>query len=297
MTADRNPLRNDEAAPRLPALRTATLTLVAMVAFASNSLLCRFALAKTHIDPASFTVARLLSGAAILAAISLATGRNQLKAGSWPAAVALFAYAGAFSFAYVSIPAGAGALILFGAVQATMVIAGLMRGERLRLTQWIGLSMALAGLAALVAPGVTAPPLTGALLMTVAGIAWGAYSILGRRSVDPLAATAGNFLRAAPMALTLIAFMDFRTQPAAGLMYAGLSGALASGVGYSIWYAALPGLSAAQAASVQLSVPVITALAGAVLLGEPVTARLTIASIIILGGIGLVIASQIRRRS
>jgi drug/metabolite transporter (DMT)-like permease len=285
------------ASERATRMRIAALTLVAMIAFASNSVLCRLALAKTGIDPASFTLTRLASGAATLAAISFATGHGGARAGSWKAALALFAYAAAFSFAYVSIPAGAGALLLFGTVQATMVIAGLLRGEHLRGFQWFGLAIALAGLAALVAPGVSSPPLIGAGLMMIAGIAWGAYSLLGSRGLDPLAATAGNFLRATPMALALVVPMTWGAQPLSGLVYAALSGALASGVGYSIWYAALSGLTAAQGASVQLSVPVITAIGGALFLGEPVTVRLMISSFVVLGGIALVILSRARQIS
>jgi drug/metabolite transporter (DMT)-like permease len=276
-------------------IRTTTLTCVAMLAFASNSVLCRLALAQTGIDPASFTLVRLVAGTAMLAAISVAAGRGFPKAGSWAAALALFAYAAAFSFAYVSLAAGAGALLLFGAVQATMVVVGLLRGEHLGGIQWFGLAVALVGLAALVAPGISAPPPLGAALMIGAGVSWGAYSILGRGATDPLAATAGNFLRAAPMTLVLIAPMTWGAQPLSGLAYAILSGVLASGVGYSIWYAALPGLSAAQGASVQLSVPVITAVGGALFLGEPVTTRLTLSSEVVLGGSAIVILRRARR--
>ena len=285
------------ASERVTRVRIAALTSVAMIAFASNSVLCRLALAKTGIDPASFTLTRLASGAAMLAAISFATGHVGARAGSWKAALALFAYAAAFSFAYVSIPAGAGALLLFGAVQATMIIAGLLRGERLRGLQWFGLAIALVGLAALVAPGVSSPPPIGAGLMIAAGIAWGVYSLLGRCGLDPLAATAGNFLRATPMALALVLPMISGAQPLSGLIYAALSGALASGVGYAIWYAALPSLTAAQGASVQLSVPVITAIGGALFLGEPLTVRLMISSLVVLGGIAFVILSRVRQRS
>ena len=277
-----------------PAPRTIALTVVAMVAFAANSVLCRLALAQASIDPATFTLVRLGSGTAMLWLILAATRRGGQMPGSWNAAVALFVYAAAFSFAYISLPAGAGALLLFGAVQATMVTTGLVRGERLAAAQWLGFVVALAGLAALVAPGVSAPPFAGASLMVGAGIAWGAYSLLGRGVVDPLGATAGNFLRALPMAVVLfaVAIIFSAKISSAGLVYAALSGAVASGLGYTIWYAAIPGLTPAQGASVQLSVPVITAVGGALLLGEAVTMRLAASSLAVLGGIALVIANR-----
>ena len=216
--------------------------------------------------------------------------------GSWRAAFALFVYAAAFSLAYITLSAGAGALLLFGAVQATMVTTGLVRGERLTASQWFGYVVALVGLAALLTPGAAAPPIRGALLMLTAGIAWGAYSLLGRGAVDPLAATAGNFLRALPMAVILLglAAMFGTKLDQSGLVYAIMSGAVASGLGYTIWYAALPGLSPAQGASVQLSVPVITALIGTITLGEAITVRLTLSSVAILGGIAFVMASRKR---
>lgn len=275
--------------------RTIALTVIAMLAFAANSILCRSALVQSGVDPASFTLVRIVSGAAMMWAICAVARPGRPTAGSWRAALALFAYAAAFSFAYVSLPAGVGALLLFGAVQATMVITGIVKGEHLTPGRWLGLTLALAGLATLVAPGVSAPPLVGAILMLGAGVAWGAYSLLGRRSADPLGATAGNFLRAVPMALVLALPLIRETPPLIGLTYAVLSGAAASGLGYTIWYAALPGLSAAEGASVQLSVPVITALAGAALLAEPITLRLGIASMAVLGGIALVITSRARR--
>lgn len=275
--------------------RTFALTVMAMLAFAANSILCRLALAQASVDPASFTLIRIVSGAAMMWAICAVARGARPNSGSWRAALALFSYAAAFSFAYVSLPAGVGALLLFGSVQVTMVMTGIMNGERPTRGQWFGLLLALAGLATLVAPGVSAPPLTGVVLMLGAGVAWGAYSLLGRRSADPLGATAGNFLRAVPMALVLSLPLVREAPPLAGLIYAVLSGAIASGLGYTIWYAALPGLSAAEGASVQLSVPVITALAGAALLAEPITLRLGIASLAVLGGIALVIASRADR--
>jgi len=276
---------------------TIALTSVAMIAFAANSVLCRVALTRTDIDPAVFTLVRIASGAVTLAAIAAVARRGRKMGGGWPAAFALFAYAAAFSFAYLSLSAGAGALILFGAVQATMVVTGIVRGEHLAPGQWLGLAVAITGLVALVAPGVSAPPLGGAALMAAAGAAWGAYSIMGRRAADPLAATAGNFLRAVPMALALAVVAAGRaTPPAPGILYAVASGAAASGLGYTIWYAALPGLGAAEAASVQLSVPVIAALGGTIFLAETISVRLALAAAAILGGIALVIASRPGRR-
>lgn len=280
-------------------LRTTLLTVVAMLAFASNSVLGRLALAETGIDPASFTLVRIASGAAVLALIVAATARNGRRlGGSWRGAAALFGYAITFSFAYLSIPTGAGALLLFGAVQATMIITGLVRGERLSAMQWLGLALAFTGLAALLAPGVSAPPLLGSALMVMAGIAWGAYSLLGRGAPDATGATAGNFVRATPMAVAVAAVMllvgGVSVPDAHGLLYAVISGGITSGLGYAIWYAALPGLTAARAASVQLSVPVIASIGGALVVAEPITLRLALSSLAVLGGIALVIRSKRR---
>lgn len=291
-------------APAVPTTgRAALLTVLAMLAFAANSILCRLALTQTAIDPAGFTLVRIASGAASLWLIARATGHAKAGAGSWGGAAALLAYAAAFSFAYLTMTAGTGALLLFGAVQATMILAGLYRGERLVPLQWGGLALALGGLALLLAPGLSAPDPLGALLMLAAGAAWGIYSLLGRASRDPIATTAGNFLRAVPMAAVL-ALAAALAGPLSGgglrwdqggLVYAVLSGALASGVGYSIWYAALPALTAARAASVQLSVPVITALVAVLALGERITPVLALSSVAVLGGIALVILAKSRR--
>lgn len=270
--------------------RTLLLTALAMLAFAGNSLLCRLALKYTTIDPASFTAIRLISGAMVLWLIARGRGLTLAGAGNWPSALALFAYAAGFSFAYVTLPAGSGALLLFGAVQATMLGYGIASGERLRGAQTLGLVLALVGLVGLLLPGLSAPPLQGALLMLVAGIAWGVYSLRGRRAGNPTATTAGNFLRSVPFAaaLSLIALPLAKLDPA-GIGYALASGALASGVGYAIWYTALPGLLATHAATVQLSVPVIAAIGGILFLGEALTLRLGLCSAAILGGIALVI--------
>lgn len=274
--------------------RVVALTAAAMVAFAANSILCRLALSRGAIDPASFTLVRLAAGVVMLWALLAAKRRTGPVLGSWRGALALFAYAAAFSWAYRTLSAGTGALLLFGAVQATMVTTGLARGEKLTVPQWVGFLLALSGLAALLAPGASAPPLPGALLMLTAGAAWGLYSLLGRGAADPLAATAGNFLRALPLAVAaflLTALTGTHHEPA-GILYAALSGAVASGLGYAIWYAALGSLSPVQGASVQLSVPALTALAGAIALGEGFSTRLALTSAVILGGIGLVIVRQ-----
>ena len=280
-------------------IRTIALTGSAMVAFAANSVLCRVALSQAAIDPATFTLVRLASGTFVLCLILSFRRKPEQPGGSWPASVALFAYAAAFSFAYISLPAGIGSLLLFGAVQTTMVSYGLVRGERLSALQWFGLTIAVAGVAALVAPGALAPSVTGACLMLTAGVAWGTYSLLGRGIADPLTATAGNFLRSLPIAICLsLCVMLFGTNLTAnGLTCAILSGAVASGLGYTIWYAALPGLTSAQGASVQLSVPVITTLGGALVLEEAISLRLVVASLAILGGIALVIGSRERALS
>ena len=270
--------------------RTLLLTALAMVCFAGNSLLCRMALKNTAIDAASFTAIRMVSGALALWAIVALRDNANVVRGSWISGLALFAYAAAFSYAYLALTAGTGALILFGSVQATMIGYGLARGERLRAVQVTGLVLALGGLAGLLLPGLSAPPATGAALMIAAGIAWGVYSLRGRGVGDPTQVTAGNFIRTVPFALALaIAMLPWARIDAAGVAYAVASGALASGVGYAIWYTALRGLTATSAATVQLSVPVIAAAGGILLLNEALTLRLVLASIAILGGIAIVI--------
>ena len=277
----------------MTAARVFVLTLIAMVAFAGNSLLCRVALKQTSIDAASFTFIRIASGALALWLIVRIRGASPQKAGSWFSAAALFAYAAGFSFAYITLPAGTGALLLFGAVQATMIFWALRRGEQMDLRQRLGLALALAGLVALVFPGLSAPPLVGSILMIVAGIAWGVYSLRGKNAGHPAAATAGNFLRAVPMAAVLsLAFLPWARLDRAGIGYAIVSGAIASGVGYAIWYTALPSLRAASAASVQLIVPVLAALGGILFLGEQITLRFFLAAIAVLGGIGLVVGIE-----
>jgi drug/metabolite transporter (DMT)-like permease len=268
-----------------------------MLAFAGNSLLCRLALQDTGIDPASFTTVRLVSGALMLWLIVHWRGGRAQSAGSWPSAAALFAYAAAFSFAYISLTAATGALLLFGAVQATMIGYGLWRGERLDAVQLAGLVLALGGLVGLLLPGVAAPPLNGAILMLLAGVAWGIYSLRGAGGLDPTTVTAGNFLRAAPLGLALsLLGLPWISLDAAGIGYAIASGAVASGLGYAVWYTALRGLRATSAATVQLSVPVITAIGGVLLLGEALSLRLALASVAVLGGIALVIRARQARQ-
>jgi len=276
--------------------RVALLTALTLGFFAANSLLARAALAGGLADAASFTAVRLGAGALGLAVIVAVVRRSLPSGGSWGAALALFVYAAAFSLAYLRLAAGPGSLVLFGAVQATMIGWSVLRGARPSRRQWAGVAVALAGLAGLTLPGASAPDLLGASLMVTAGVAWGAYSLLGRGAADPLAATAANFARGAVLALPLVMFSasSLHLSPA-GIGLASASGALASGVGYSLWYAVLPSLGATRAAVVQLAVPVLTPLAAALLLGEPVTLRLVLAGTAILAGVGAAVTGGGRR--
>ena len=274
------------------------LTTLAMIDFASNSLLNRLALGQKAIDPTSYTTIRLTSGALMLFLIAAQPGQQNNNGqatlrGSGLSAALLFLYAITFSFAYLSLSAGTGALILFGTVQVTMLLVALRRGEHPQVMEWVGLFLALGGLVYLVFPGLAAPSLLGSALMMLAGIAWGFYSIRGRGSQNPLADTAGNFVYAVPM-VTVILLLAFRNIQIStnGILLATLSGALASGVGYVIWYSALRGLSTTRAAIVQLSVPVIAAWGGVVLLAETISTRLILAGLLILGGIALSVLSR-----
>ena len=271
------------------------LTALVMVAFAANSVLARLALTGTATGAGTFTCIRITTGALVLAA--LVQLRGQRLGGNWPSAAALFVYAAAFSFAYLELATGTGALVLFGAVQLTMIGWGLARGERLRAGAWLGVALAMGGLAWLLLPGAAAPPFGPALLMALAGAGWGVYSLRGRGSADPAADTAGNFLRAVPMGFAALVAAALTSQMGAsadwdGLGYAALSGGVTSGLGYALWYRVLPALRAASAATVQLSVPVLAALGGVVLVGEPVTLRLVLAAAATLGGIALVVRSR-----
>lgn len=282
----------------MPYPRMIFLTSLAMIAFAGNSLLCRTALKQTGIDAASFTTIRLISGALMLWLIVRMSRGTQVGRGNWLSAFALFVYAALLSYAYVSLPTAMGALLLFGAVQATMIGHGIWAGERLLKLQLAGLVIALAGLVGLLLPGLSAPPVLGSILMLASGVAWGVYSLRGKGAGDPLRVTAGNFIRAAPVAAALSILMVDRTSlDSAGFWCAVASGALTSGIGYSIWYTVLPALKAAKAATVQLSVPVIAALGGVVFLGEPITLRLLFSSLAILGGIALVILEKQHSKS
>jgi len=277
------------------AVQTSVLTTLTMIAFASNSVLNRLALAQNTIDAASYTTIRLVTGAITLFVIaSLQRKADQpILRGSWISAAFLFLYAITYSFAYLSLTAGTGALILFGSVQITMIIAALSSGERPHVLEWIGLFLAFGGLVYLVFPGLAAPSLLGSVLMTIAGVAWGFYSIRGRGSQNPLADTAGNFVYAVPMVLTIRLVLWNQVHLSTnGVLLATLSGMLASGVGYVIWYMALRGLTTTRAAIVQLSVPVIAAWSGVLLLSENISARLLFAGALILGGIGLSVLSR-----
>jgi drug/metabolite transporter (DMT)-like permease len=276
-------------------LGTAALAAAAMLAFASNSLLCRAALGGGHADAASFTTIRLAGGAV---ALDLLARRREAAAPpsgrAWGSAVALFAYAIGFSLAYLRVPAGVGALLLFGAVQLTMIAAGLRGGERPRAGEWTGLALSLAGLLVLARPGDARPDPAGAFLMVAAGAAWGVYSLGGRRGADAVATNAASFARAVPLALgtsVLAGLLGATHLDAAGAALALASGAVTSGLGYAVWYGALRGLTATRAALVQLSVPPLAAAGGVLLLGEHVTPRLVAAGVLVLGGIALAVAA------
>jgi drug/metabolite transporter (DMT)-like permease len=271
-------------------LRTSIFTLLALLAFASNSVICRFALGAALIDPASFTTIRLVSGASMLLLLItvMPKGHEAHEPGSWASAVALFLYAIAFSLAYISLNAGTGALLLFGAVQATMIMGGLWKGEKPGFFQWCGLSTALSGLVFLMLPGLASPSPAGAALMIVAGVSWGMYSLRGKRVKRPVAVTAGNFMRAVPLVVAAnLVFIHSLAVTRHGAMLAFFSGAISSGLGYVIWYAALKDLTSTSAAIVQLLVPVIAAAGGIVLLQEQLTLRLVFSGALILGGIGM----------
>jgi drug/metabolite transporter (DMT)-like permease len=276
-----------------PGARTTAFTAAALIGFAANSLLCRGALGRGHADAATFTTIRLASGALALWILAGRGPRAIVAAGRWSSAAALFTYAAAFSFAYVRIGAAVGALLAFGAVQATMIAWALRTGERPGPAEWGGLALAAGGVVFLVSGGLRAPDPIGAALMLAAGVAWGVYSLIGRSSVRPLETTAGNFVRAVPMTLALSLVVPgpaHVTRP--GVLLAVASGAIASGVGYSLWYGALPGLTATGAAVVQLCTPVLAALGAVLFLREVLTPRLVVAAVAILGGVALAIRGR-----
>jgi drug/metabolite transporter (DMT)-like permease len=270
------------------------LTTLALNAFAANSVLCRLALGEKAIDAAGFTFIRLLSGAFVLLCILTLSGNKKTTSkGSWSAALMLFLYAATFSFAYLTLSTGTGALILFGSVQITMIFKSLLSGNRLLPIEWAGVVIAFSGIVYLVLPGVTAPSLSGFSLMTLAGIAWGLYTLKGRGSTNPLSDTTYNFLRSVPFVIALGLFF-FRNAHISleGIILAAISGSLTSGVGYTLWYSALRGLSATQAAVVQLSVPVIAGFGGVVFVSEQISLRLTLSALLTLGGILMVILGR-----
>jgi drug/metabolite transporter (DMT)-like permease len=275
-------------------LSTPVLTIMAMLAFAANSVLCRLALGAELIDAASFSTIRVMTGAAVLAMLMSGRWRNQPRApADWRMVMMLFAYMAFFSFAYRTLSTGTGALILFAAVQFTMFGVAIRSGERFGVLSWLGLLIAFGGLVYLVSPGVTAPDPFGAVLMALAGVAWGAYSLFGRSVAEPLEATANNFIFCVPfvVVISLVFASDYYISPQ-GILFAALSGGVASAIGYAIWYTALRGLSGTLAATVQLSVPAIAALGGVLLLAEELSIRLLIASIATLGGVWLVISQR-----
>jgi drug/metabolite transporter (DMT)-like permease len=279
--------------------RTIAAALFALLCFAANSVLCRMALRQPHIDPASFTSIRLLAGAATLWLLGFGRERaRRASKGSWRSALALIAYAITFSFAYLGLTAGTGALLLFGAVQVVMIAAGFFAGERIVAGIVVGWLLAVAGLVLLLLPGIAAPPPVDALWMLIAGAAWGGYSLRGRGSTDALGDTAGNFVRAVPAALLIsVLLWARRAADTQGVILAVLSGSIASGLGYAAWYTALPRLGAIAAANAQLSVPVIAALAGVVLFGEPITLRLTVSTVLVLGGTALAVHRNLALRA
>lgn len=284
-----------QATPPQRVIETVFLTSLALTAFAANSVLCRLALRSGAIDAAGFTVIRLGSGVlALLLILFLFEGRiRSAHRGHWSSASMLWLYAVTFSFAYISLAIGTGALILFGAVQLTMIIGAVRSGERLHRPEWTGAATAFAGLVYLVSPGLTAPPLGASILMASAGIAWGYYSLWGRTTADPLADTAYNFVRTLPFLILLAPFLThLRAASFNGVLLATASGAVASGSGYAIWYRALRGLTSTRAAVVQLLVPVLAALAGILFFGEHLSLRVLVASILILGGVGLAVAGR-----
>ena len=275
--------------------KTITLTCLALIALSANSVLCRLALENNAIDASSFTVLRLLSGAIVLLII-ISTTRNTAvtsSRGSWSASFMLFLYAITFSYAYISLDTGTGALILFGSVHITMILLSHISGTRLHITEWFGVIIAFAGFIYLILPGITTPSLIGFLLMTVAGIAWGIYTLKGQGSKSPLMDTAYNFFRTIPF-VVLLAILTFKniSYSSEGILLALLSGGITSGIGYTIWYIVLGGLSSTQAAVLQLTIPVIAALGGVIFVSEAITFRLTISATMVLGGILIVVLGK-----
>lgn len=279
-----------------PALRTVLLTALTLCCFAANSILTRVGLRDGGMDGLAFALIRIAAGAAMLALLLSRRGAGRRKwGGDWPSALALVIYAAAFSVAYLSLPSGTGALILFGAVQVTMIGSGLVQGERPPLPEWCGVLVSISGLLVFLLPGLQRPPLAGSLLMLAAGIGWAAYSLRGRGNRDPLAATAGNFMRALPLALLpwlIVGGVEIDTR---GVLCALASGALASGLGYALWYTVLPALTALRASLVQLAAPMLVTVFGVLFLGEPLSLRLLAGSALILGGLAMATLYRARR--
>ncbi len=280
--------------------QTSIFTLLALVAFAANSVLCRNALATEAIDPGTFTIIRLSSGALVLILLWFARGHRKSSParGSWRGASALFVYAISFSYAYISLDTGTGALILFAAVQFTIMGVNLWQGAQYSPLEFMGIGLAFLGFILLVVPELNTPSISGFILMTLAGIAWGAYTLYGQHSRDALADTACNFLRTLPMVLVLLALIYPQANATlSGVALAISSGALASGIGYALWYAALPRLALILAALLQLAVPILASIGGVIVSAESITRDLIISSALVLGGLALVITSQKRQSS
>ncbi|WP_371856980.1 DMT family transporter [Pseudomonas sp. NFACC44-2] len=290
MTAITDPDRN-ETSRSIWALQA----ILCLVAFAANSIFCRQALMNGQIDPDSFTAIRLLSGGVFLLLLIRRRNPRPSIGGSWRGGLSLFLYAYLFSIAYVQLGAGVGALILFGAVQITMFILSWQEGEQIQKKVLIGMITAFCGLLAMLLPGADAPPIGSALLMAMSGVAWGIYSVLGKRSANPLADTTGNFARSLPLLFLLgpgMAFESGAHMSSPGVLYALASGVLASGCGYALWYGTVKQISSQQAATLQLSVPIIAALGGVWLLSEPMSIRLLMVSAVVLGGVALALPAN-----
>jgi drug/metabolite transporter (DMT)-like permease len=280
-------------------MQTIVFTLLALFAFAANSVLCRLALTDNAIDPSSFTITRLLSGAIVLAILVYLTPSKESSQtkGSWAGGFALFIYAASFSYAYVSLETGIGALILFSCVQIMMIVTAVLSGDKLSHLEWMGAGIAFSGFVYLIFPGLTAPSVSGLIMMSISGVAWASYTLLGMRSTNPLRDTAFNFLRTLPFLLILLILsLKNISLSQTGILLAVVSGAVTSGVGYAVWYVALRQLSTVQAAIVQLFVPVLATLSGVIFVNESLSLRLILASVMILGGIFAVTASKHSKR-
>lgn len=276
-------------------IKISMLTALALIAFAANSVLCRLALGERAIDAASFTYIRLFSGAIVLLLIlKLSKNQNQNSSkGNWVSGFILFLYAGTFSFAYITLDTGTGALIMFGSVQITIILLSIISGHRLSIYEWLGVTIAFLGFVYLILPGVSSPSLTGFFLMTIAGIAWGLYTLKGKESKNPLADTTFNFLRTIPFLIILLVFtVQNSNYTSKGIILAIISGGITSGIGYTIWYMAVDGLTKIQTAVVQLLVPIIAAFGGVIFMAEKITFRLSLASTLILGGILIVVLGR-----